>query len=727
MKRILALVLIVLSSSVFAQGGMPLKTGKKYVIASVDPGSGWVTIREFPGNYNNGIYSYYQKSFVSFLVSGKVFTNNDVGLPSPLPENTVIIKDGVLSKIDDTVRCIWKNKGGMDLIQDVYPVFVAGGEQIIFRWKAKNNGPGVVTVAVQYILELQVGDNNYANDAPMILTNNGLTGSWSLSDTIIQKKIPPYFLAFQQSRIEPPQNPSFGNKEYVGTGFFDSVYTVGLKLRRPSRVITAHWPDLIPLRWILSDLKSLPNGQYQDGCIAAIWPITGILTGNEREVASMSYGTSNISICFGNTNSLNFYPKTITFTGKPRPDTFVLESEFHLPNLSVLPKSDLQATLFVGKNLRIISPTPVINNGQMQKQTVSNNGDIRVDTTCKAKWTIKIDTVGIGKSDFSSSYTLSLSSQDGTEIEPCENIISFDLPDYDSLPPVFTELSPLDSSTRRISFSEIRTLDSGLKSISWTFATPEDSSNLVITPQQIVGACMKGIDTITIFQKDTTNWGCIDFVAIDCAGNKTETKYCVPGKVYVPVDTLPPYTTDHKTKDKLTKELTVVDPFVNSSYIKSVEHLPPPTLPSFNQSILFNTNCTMSGGRIIVQRVDSLQEGCVYYTITDCANNSTRDSICFVADTSLGVTDTQDENTFSILGNPSSGKATIHLTLAKPQDVTLRIVDAIGREVRRVDVKGLSQGENLIPLQTSELASGTYYVIVEIDGKQLAKSLKVVR
>jgi hypothetical protein len=59
--------------------------------------------------------------------------------------------------------------------------------------------------------------------------------------------------------------------------------------------------------------------------------------------------------------------------------------------------------------------------------------------------------------------------------------------------------------------------------------------------------------------------------------------------------------------------------------------------------------------------------------------------------------------------------------------MTLRIVDAIGREVRRVDVKGLMQGENLIPLQTGELASGTYYVIVEIDGKQLAKNLKVVR
>lgn len=109
------------------------------------------------------------------------------------------------------------------------------------------------------------------------------------------------------------------------------------------------------------------------------------------------------------------------------------------------------------------------------------------------------------------------------------------------------------------------------------------------------------------------------------------------------------------------------------------------------------------------------------------AGNVTLDSICFSADTSLGVNRSISDNIFAILGNPSSGRATIQLSLEKAQDVLLRIVDALGREVRRIDVKGLSQGENLIPLQTSELASGTYYVIVEIDGKQFTKSLKVLR
>src|SRR5262245_14752705 len=116
MKKMFALFLVVASSCVFAQGGVPLKTGHKYVTAIVDHGSGWVQVKLFPGNVMDPVLNFYQKSFVSFMVNGKVFTNNDVGLPSPLPANTFILKDGVLSKRNgvkagtDTIVCTWENK-----------------------------------------------------------------------------------------------------------------------------------------------------------------------------------------------------------------------------------------------------------------------------------------------------------------------------------------------------------------------------------------------------------------------------------------------------------------------------------------------------------------------------------------------------------------------------------------------------------------------------------------
>ena len=137
-RPVIVLLVALLSSSLFAQGGVPLKTGQKYVTAIVDHGSGWVQVKIFPGKPNDGTLSYPQKSFVSFNVNGKVYTNNDVGLSSPLPANTIILKDGVLTKRagakpnTDTVVCTWSNKDGVDLIQEIYPVLLEKSEQIVY-------------------------------------------------------------------------------------------------------------------------------------------------------------------------------------------------------------------------------------------------------------------------------------------------------------------------------------------------------------------------------------------------------------------------------------------------------------------------------------------------------------------------------------------------------------------------------------------------------------------
>lgn len=719
------------AASVFAQGGIPLKTGQKYVTAIVDHGSGWVQVKRYPGNQLDANLSYPQKSFVSFRVNGKIYTNNDVGLPSPLPANTFIIKDGVLSRIKgkssntDTIRCVWANKDGVDLIQEVYPVLFDKSEQIVFRWKVNTKDKTNIAAEAQFLLDLQVGVDNVVNDGPHCLTNFGYIYKSEYLPIPSNPTPPSFFQAFQ-NRL--PNSPSF-DPGLVGTGFLDSVNGVQLYLRKPDSVSFGEWNEFITSPW--GPPNPHPVGEYRDGSILFGWlNILAPLPRTTYEVGSMSYGVGEFGVCTGQVYALTSYPNVKHYSSKPKPEVFEVETQ--LFSLSALPINGVNVSLRVGDHLKISSPQPTQDSNRLQVQAVSNGGVIPPWGASTAKWVVKIDTTKFPKDDFYSLLRLrATSSSDGTlfvmDTGTCEQVIYFDLPDYDSLPPVFTALPPIDSSTRRVSFSEIRTLDSGLKSISWIILPPDDSSNFIIAPQPIVGGCMKGIDTVTILQKDTTKWGCIDFVAIDCAGNRTETRYCVPGKVFVPPDTIPPVVVGRAAKDKLTKEIVVSDPTPNSSMMGTVLNQPIPTLPSFNQNILFNTNCTMFGGRITVQRIDSLQAGCVYYTLSDCAGNVVIDSICFVADTALGVVDSQDENIFSILGNPSSGRATIRLTLERVQDVSLRIVDAIGREVRRLDVKGLSQGENLIPLQTSELASGTYYVVVEIDGKQFTKSLKVVR
>ena len=732
MRKILLTALIVLTAlSAYGQGGLPLKTGKKYVTATVEPGTGWVQVRQYPGNLLDGNYSHPKKSFISFEVNGKIYTNNDVGLGT-LPPYVSVLTDGLLSKKKgqsvntDTIICTWANKDGVDLIQELYPVLFDKSEQIVIRWKVNTKDKTNVLANAQFLLDIEVGPvGSDLNDGPDCLTNFGYIKESEYFPKFMKPSIPTFFQVFQ---YRLPNAPTF-DPGLVGTGFLDSVYGIQLNLRKPDSVSLGNWNLFVSSLW--GPPQPNPLGGYADGSILFSWPgIVCPLKNTMYEVGSMSYGVGEFGVCVGQVYVLTSYPHVKHYTSKPKPEEFDVETQ--LFSLSAFPINGVDVSLQVGEYLKITSPQPLLDSNRLQIQAVSNGGVIPPLGVSIAKWKVRIDTAKFPKDDFYSllSFRATNSTHDPLfvmDTGTCDQLISFDLPEYDSLPPVFKQLSPIDSSIRRVSFSEIRALDSGLKSISWTFVTPADSSNFIITPQPIVGACMKGIDTVTIFQKDTTKGGCINFVAVDCAGNKTEITYCVVGKVFVPSDTISPVVVSRTTKDKLTKEIVVSDPTPNSSMMGTVLNQPIPTLPSFNQNILFNTNCTMFGGRITVQRIDSLQAGCVYYTISDCAGNTVVDSICFVADTSLGVTDKQDDNTFSILGNPSSGKATIQLILAKAQDATLRIVDALGREVRRVDVKGLAQGENLIPLQTSELASGTYYLIVEIDGKQFTKSLKVVR
>jgi hypothetical protein len=255
---IAALCSLFIAISAFAQGGIPLKTGQKYVTAIVDHGSGWVQVKEFPGNQSSGTYSYPQKSFASFQFNGKVFTNNDVGL-GPLPANTFIMKDGILQKIGDTIRCVWPNKDGVDLIQEIYPVLLEKSEQIVFRWKVLNKRSNSVVVAVQYLLDVQVGDGNYTNERVPIHTRYSSNhANWDVYTSTTGTGIPSIYFAFQ---YPPPNSPSF-SLGLSGMGYTDNSF-VNFGLTKPIRQTIGNWNDMIEMRW--GPPVPLPNGSYTDG------------------------------------------------------------------------------------------------------------------------------------------------------------------------------------------------------------------------------------------------------------------------------------------------------------------------------------------------------------------------------------------------------------------------------------------------------------------------------
>ena len=77
--------------------------------------------------------------------------------------------------------------------------------------------------------------------------------------------------------------------------------------------------------------------------------------------------------------------------------------------------------------------------------------------------------------------------------------------------------------------------------------------------------------------------------------------------------------------------------------------------------------------------------------------------------------------------NPTSGLASLAFTLARPDRVEARVFDALGREVRLVDLGRLPAGPVETSIDTSGLAPGVYAVRLEAGGETRSRRVTVVR
>ena len=76
--------------------------------------------------------------------------------------------------------------------------------------------------------------------------------------------------------------------------------------------------------------------------------------------------------------------------------------------------------------------------------------------------------------------------------------------------------------------------------------------------------------------------------------------------------------------------------------------------------------------------------------------------------------------------NPASEVTRVQVSSSRAQDVQVTIVDASGREVRRVADRWVS-GTVTLDVNLSGLASGTYFVRVHADGERQSLPISVVR
>ena len=78
--------------------------------------------------------------------------------------------------------------------------------------------------------------------------------------------------------------------------------------------------------------------------------------------------------------------------------------------------------------------------------------------------------------------------------------------------------------------------------------------------------------------------------------------------------------------------------------------------------------------------------------------------------------------------NPVSGQTTLGFTLRQPGPVTLRVVDVLGREVARLlDAQPHAADAHAVTWRPGATGSGTYFVILEVDGERATRPVVVVR
>jgi hypothetical protein len=515
-----------------------MSTGKKYVTAIVDQGTGWVTIRQFPGTVFNPSLTFPQKSFVTFQLNGnRFYTNNSV---VALGANSFFLQGGYLSKTGDTVRCTWFDKDGVDLIQEVYPVLLDHSEQIIFRWKVYNKTATPITAAVQYLLDVDVN----GNDSAPILTRYGYRPIWDMFSASSAPGVPWFYVAFENAL--PTVNPGI-----MATGYTDNTL-FNLGLTKPWRISTVDWnSNQVAVLW--GPQTPFPSGSsIADAAVLLEFNPIACLSKTTAEIARTSYGSTEFDYCTGQLFGVIFYPHRIRWVPPNLvPNPFNVDLYAFNPTRAVA--TNVSFSLDVGQYLTITAPPPVTNNGKSQSQIIPGDGgpgallplgyglsswsvDVQKETDCKSDLLSTLffhgNATGVGTPVFIGG---------GNTSDTCDHPIVIECANEDLLPPIVNKFDRPDTFTVTFGVHDDRVKDKGMRTIIWKPEPNTDSTHFVIGYTPSILPCDKIVHAITAIQKDSAIGGCFDFTFEDCAGNTSDTTVCFSAHA-VPAhpDTLPP-------------------------------------------------------------------------------------------------------------------------------------------------------------------------------------------
>ena len=113
------------------------------------------------------------------------------------------------------------------------------------------------------------------------------------------------------------------------------------------------------------------------------------------------------------------------------------------------------------------------------------------------------------------------------------------------------------------------------------------------------------------------------------------------------------------------------------------------------------------------------------YTITcvveDTVCNSF-DTATFNVQMTIGVTENELSRSLNIFPNPSTGEFTIAFDLEKAQDITISVVDALGREISN-EIIARAEGATQHKLDLTNQARGLYFVKITAGENTIVKKI----
>ena len=103
----------------------------------------------------------------------------------------------------------------------------------------------------------------------------------------------------------------------------------------------------------------------------------------------------------------------------------------------------------------------------------------------------------------------------------------------------------------------------------------------------------------------------------------------------------------------------------------------------------------------------------IVYTYVDTYGCENSDSLVVFVDPCVSVADVMFEENYSIYPNPVTTHAFVEFLLGKPEAISIKMIDVLGKEVMVTNEEVMPSGRHTITLDTENLTSGTYMIILK--------------